>query len=286
MESKLKSLIFGLVFVAALLVGTLVWIWIDRQAMIDDLIIEKDSLTEQMFQLQDDYSILSTENDTINLQLDVEKEKVIQLIGRIKKTDAKNRSQMRRYEKELGTLRSIMRHYIVQIDSLNTLNISLKKDVVLARKEARTSREKYADLRTTADEYARQVEKGSVLRGRGVNVLAITRSNKETNRSSRVEKLKTCMYLIENSLTTKGPKQVYVRIKGPDGILMTENQQQIFQVNNQKMIYSAVREVDYQGAEIEICIYFESGHKFTKGVYTIDAYTNEGKLGSSDLYLR
>ena len=79
---------------------------------------------------------------------------------------------------------------------------------------------------------------------------------------------------------------VYIRVKGPDGILMTGEQQQIFEMDGEKMIYSAAREVDYQGSEVEVCIYFSNGQKFTKGVYTVDAYTNEGKLGSSDLLLK
>jgi hypothetical protein len=52
------------------------------------------------------------------------------------------------------------------------------------------------------------------------------------------------------------------------------------------MIYSAVREVDYQGSELEVCIFFASNQPFVKGVYTVDVYTEESLLGSADLLLR
>ena len=52
------------------------------------------------------------------------------------------------------------------------------------------------------------------------------------------------------------------------------------------MIYSESREVDYQGEEVEVSVYFASPQPFTKGVYTVDAYTTEGKIGSADLLLR
>ena len=52
------------------------------------------------------------------------------------------------------------------------------------------------------------------------------------------------------------------------------------------MIYSASREVDYQGSEVEVCIYFEYGEQFVKGVYNVEAYTTEAKLGSADLLLK
>ena len=41
-----------------------------------------------------------------------------------------------------------------------------------------------------------------------------------------------------------------------------------------------------QGDEVEICLYFEYGEQFTKGVYSVEAYTTEGKLGSADVLLR
>ena len=286
LEKKMKYGVIGLAAVVLILVIVLIWVWIDRKGMINDLNDEKDALTEQMVQLQTDYSLLSSNNDTLNYQLELEKEKVEQLIERVKSTEATNRRKIRQYEKELGTLRSIMRSYIVQIDSLNTLNTSLRADAAKAREEARSSRKKYDDLKSTTDEFAKQVEKGSVLKGRGFNFTAITVNGKETNRSSRVDKLKACVALVENEIAQKGERNIYIRIKGPDGILMTESQDQIFEVDGEKMIYSASRMVDYQGAEIEICIYFDSTQKFVKGVYTVDVYTTDGKIGSADLLLR
>lgn len=281
---KILTIVLSVVFV--ILLGVFIYVWVDRNSMIDDLTIEKDQLTEQLGELQNDYSVLSSSNDSLNVQLDREREKVEQLIERVKKTEATNRTKIRQYEKELGTLRSIMKHYIVQIDSLNTLNVALRKDAAIAREQAQKTEEKYNELSKTTDEYAKQISIGSVIKGRGVVLTAINNSNKETDRSSRVAKLKTCLNLVENSLAEKGPRKVYIRVKGPDGILMTGDQQQIFELDGEQMIYSASREVDYQGAEVEICIYFDNSTPFTKGVYTVDAYTAEGKLGSADLLLK
>jgi len=285
-EKQLKNLVIGLIVIAVILVAVLAWIWIDKKKMVGDLNIEKDQLTEQMVQLKTDYEGISTNNDSLNVQLTKEREKVDQLIERVKKTEATDRSQLREYEKELGTLRSIMRGYILQIDSLNTLNVSLRKDATVARDEAKESKQKFNELQTTTDEYAKQVQIGSVLKGRGIILGAIATANKETDRSSRTTKLKTCLNLVENSIAAKGPRRVYIRIKSPDGILMTGTQQQIFSVGGEQMIYSAVREVDYQGSELEVCIFFSNNRPFVKGVYNVDVYTEEGKLGSSDLLLR
>ena len=208
-----------------------------------------------------------------------------QLIERFQQTEATNRAQIRQYEKELGTLRSIMRHYIVQIDSLNNLNIALRQEASDARQEAAENRRQYDNLRTEADELGRQVAQGSVVKGRGVSLHAINSSAKETDRSSRTEKLRTDLFLIENSIAKKGPRRVYIRVKGPDGILLTADDRQLFNCAGEEMIYSESREVDYQGEEVEVSVYFASPQPFTKGVYTVDAYTTEGTIGSADLLL-
>ena len=142
----LKVTVIVLAVVAVVLAAVFAYVWIDRQKMIDDLTIDKQNLTNELVELQGEYAQLSSNNDSLNVQLDREREKVSQLLDRIKKTDAANRSKIRQYEKELGTLRSIMKHYIFQIDSLNTLNIALRKDAELARAEAAKSAERYQEL--------------------------------------------------------------------------------------------------------------------------------------------
>ncbi|MBQ7773732.1 MAG: hypothetical protein IJ383_06675 [Bacteroidales bacterium] len=286
MEKNYKNIIIALSAVAVVLLGVLIYVFVDRNSIINDLTIEKEDLTAQMVELQNDYAGLSSANDTLNAELMLEREKVAQLLERVKKTEASNKAKLLKYERELGTLRSIMRGYIKQIDSLNTLNNELRVAAAEAKKEARQNKTQYENLKTTTEELGKQVELGSIVKGRGMTIVGINANGKDTDRSSRVAKLKTCINLVENSIAKKGPRNVYIRVKGPDGILMTQNPMQMFTVAGEEMIYSASREVDYQGDEVEICIYFEYGEQFTKGVYTVEAFTTEGRIGSADLLLK
>ena len=118
----LKTIMIVMTVVALALAAALVYVWMSKNSLVDDLNGEKQDLTEQILALQNDYEGLSSDYDTINAQLDSSREEIAQLMERVKKTEATNRSKIRQYEKELGTLRSIMRGYISQIDSLNTLN--------------------------------------------------------------------------------------------------------------------------------------------------------------------
>ena len=145
-EQSLKKVMYALIAVAVVLAGTLAYIWYEKSSLVKDLTLEKEELTEQMIALQNDYATLSSDYDEINLQLDSSRLEVQMLIEKLAKTEATNRSKIRQYEKELGTLRSIMKSYIVQIDSLNTLNKKLTADAAAARREAAESKKRQQEL--------------------------------------------------------------------------------------------------------------------------------------------
>ena len=285
-NSTLKKIMYALIAVTVLLIGTLAYIWYQKTSLVNELTIDKEELTAQMIELQNDYASLSSDYDTINSQLDSSREEVSQLIERIQKTEATNRSKMRQYEKELGTLRSIMKSYIVQIDSLNILNKKLTADAAAARREAAESRKREAALNKTVESLSGQVAAGSVIKARGIKIEAYNASDKVTDRSSRVVRLLTSLSLVENDLAPKGPVRVYIRVKGPDGILLTNSTQRTFEVAGEPMICSASREVDYQGKEVELSIYLNDIPEYVKGIYTVEAYTEQTMLGSSELMLR
>jgi myosin heavy subunit len=285
-NNSLKKIMYALIAVAVLLAGALAYIWYQKTSLVNELTIDKEELTAQMIELQNDYASLSSDYDTINSQLDSSREEVSQLIERIKKTEATNRSKMRQYEKELGTLRSIMKSYIVQIDSLNTLNKKLTADAAAARREAAESRKREEALNKTVENLSGQVAAGSVIKARGIRIDAYNASDKVTDRSSRVVRLLTSLSLVENDLAPKGPVRVYIRVKGPDGILLTNSTQRTFEVAGEPMICSASREVDYQGKEVDLSIYLNDIPEFVKGIYTVEAYTEQTLLGSAELMLR
>ena len=285
-NNTLNRIMYALIAVAVLLAGALAYIWYQKTSLVNELTIDKEELTAQMIELQNDYASLSSDYDTINSQLDSSREEVSQLIERIQKTEATNRSKMRQYEKELGTLRSIMKSYIVQIDSLNTLNKRLTADAAAARREAAESRKREEALNKTVENLSGQVAAGSVLKARGIKIEAYNASDKVTDRSSRVVRLLTSLSLVENDLAAKGPVRVYIRVKGPDGILLTNSTQRTFEVNGEPMICSASREVDYQGKEVDMSIYLNDIPEYVKGIYTVEAYTEQTLLGSAELMLR
>lgn len=285
-EKKLKRTMWILVVVAVALVAALGYVWSQKSSLISELEDEKRDLTEQMESLQNDYATLSSDYDNINSQLDTSRAEVADLLERIKKTNATNRAKMRQYEKELGTLRSIMRNYIVQIDSLNTLNHKLTAEAAAARREAAASKAESAQLSQQVENLTGQVAAGSVIKARGLHIAAYNSSDKVTDRSSRTVRLLTSLSLVENDLAPKGPVRVFIRVKDPDGIILTNSNRSSFTFNGETMVASASRRVDYEGSEVDLSIYLNDIPEYRKGVYTVEAYTEQSFLGKSELMLR
>lgn len=285
-NGTLKIVMIVMIVVAVALAAALAYTLSSKGALINQLNDEKSDLTEQIEALQSDYENLSSEYDTINAQLDSSRMEVAQLVERVKKTEATDRAKMRQYEKELGTLRSIMRSYIVQIDSLNTLNHKLTEEAASARKEAAVQKKRSEQLSQQVEELTGRVNVGSVIKARGITLQALASNDKVTDRSTRVVRMIVNMSLVENELAEKGPMRVYVRVTNPEGLLLLDGSGASFDFAGQNLQATASREVDYQGSDLDLGIYVNNIGGLTKGVYTVEAFTGETKLGSSELLLR
>ena len=282
----LKTAVYVMAALAAVLAVALCVVWFSKSKLVDELNVEKEELTNQIVSLQTDYENLSSEYDTINMQLDSSREEVAQLVDRIKKTDATNRAKMRQYERELGTLRSIMKSYIVQIDSLNTLNHQLTVAAANARKAAAASDARNKELTAQVEGLSSQVAAGSILKARGLRLDAYSSADKIVDNSKRVARMLVTLSLVENEIAPKGPVRVYVRVMDPSGNLLQDGTGASFTFGDGTLDATASREVDYQGKEVEMSIYVNNIPSYQKGIYTMEAYTEASLLGSAEVLLR
>ena len=272
--------------VAAILAAVLGFMLYQRSVLVGDLENEKAELAQQMTDLQHDFSTLSSDYESINHQLDTSREQVAMLIEKLNKTEATNRAKIRQYEKELGTLRTIMKGYIVQIDSLNTLNKQLTADAAAARREAAESRRANEELTQQVVNLSSQVSAGKVLKARAISLAGYYSNDKAGDRHSRVRYMVANLTLVENSLADRGPVRIYVRVKDPEGTLLMNSESTNFTVNGQTLQATASREVDYEGNEVDMTIYVNDTGEFVKGVYTLEVYSEKSLMGRAECMLR
>lgn len=292
-QSKIKStskvmlwVIVGLVLVVVVL-GVMYINQINSSNTIQSqLSQEKDSIQSNLQKMASEYKLLKTDNDTINDHLQSERARVEGLLGEIRRVKSVNYEQIKQYQAELGTLRAIMRSYITQIDSLNTLNQALIAENIEVKKSYTTEKVKNQQLSQQNESLSSQVVKGSQVKARGVNALPINARGKEMNRASRVEKVKVCFTLVENSIAKAGIKVVYLRITSPDGFLLAKSEADVFNAGGENLVYSAKREVDYQNQDVDMCIFYDTRGELKPGSYVASIFLEGQQIGTTQFILK
>ena len=282
----LKAVMIAMIVIALALGAALYYVLTSKNKLVNELNEEKADLTEQIVALQSDYENLSSEYDSINAQLDSSREEIAQLVARVKNTEATDRAKIRQYEKELGTLRTIMRGYIAQIDSLNTLNHQLAEEAASTRREAEETKQANVKLTQRVEDLADRVNAGSIIKAHNFVMYAYNSNDKVTDKANRVVRFLVNLSLAENDLAAHGPVRVYVRVTDPDGNLLSDGRGTTFTFGGETLEATASREVDYQGQEVDLGIYINNIPSFQKGVYTVNAFTTQAQLGHGELLLR
>jgi chromosome segregation ATPase len=275
---------------AVALIAALIYIYQITKQSEEELAIaheEKQEVISNLEQLRSDYGELRVSNDTLSAQLNSERKKIDVLMDRIKKTDATNKAKMRQYEKEIMNLKSLLTGYVHQIDSLNVLNRALREENTKVKSEISRSKQQVEVLSQERTALKTMVEKGGELKTRDITAVALTGKDKSAVRARQTEQLKVCLTLIENSLAKRGPRNVYVRIKSPDGSLLTQSVTNLFDpvAGGSQLIYSAMREVDYNGDELEVCVYYKDAD-FMPGAFDIEVFLDGAFVGSTQLILK
>lgn len=251
--------------------------------------IERDTLNNQISGLITEIDNINLRNDSVSNELRahiaVERNKADSLMSRLKKERNMNREKLRKYEKELGTLRTIMRRYVHQIDSLNTLNKKLADENIVIRKKvaSETTRANIAEER--AQEMANKIKLGSIVKARNITLGAYNTGGTNVTRASRASKFRTSLTLTANELTIPGKRNVYVRIIGPDGMVLSGGSECIMEFEGDVISYSAEREVDYDNKDLDVSIFFNYPD-IASGVHKAEIYMDGYLIGETELALR
>lgn len=165
--------------------------------------MEKDSLNHEMSLIVDNYNQLKTTNDTINAQLEEQKAKVVELMENLRRTKASNRDSLKKYKAEIETMRSIMRSFIVQIDSLNTKNIMLTEENNRLTGQLSNVKNENKKLSNAKDSLQGRVKEAEALKAVGLKLVALNDRDNETTRIIKTQKFRVTFTINENEMTDR-----------------------------------------------------------------------------------
>ena len=251
----------------------------EYSALVSD---QKDSLESDLKGIIVQYDSLMTENDTMNMKLAIQQDKIEKLL-KVRLSDAQ---KIRKYEKELGTIRNVLKSYIVQIDSLNTMN----KELLVENKQLRTQSARVENINRQLNEDKEELiditNQAKTLVAANIIGIGLNKRSKEQDRFAKIVKIRIDFILRKNSVTEAGPKLVYMRLIRPDNLVLSSPDPGVIITEESEITYSASREVIYENNDVPVSIYWDNNGDLVGGNYIIELYEDGKMIGSSEFSLK
>ncbi|HPE58302.1 MAG TPA: hypothetical protein P5514_15235 [Bacteroidales bacterium] len=197
--------------------------------------------------------------------------------------------------KKLSLLRNITQGYVHQLDSLYTVNRDLKEENEKIRQQYALEQDRSRELSRDKEELIEKVNNAAILGAYNLKVKTVrfTGSGRErdTDKASKVERVKICFTLGANPLVEPGMKTIYTRIIRPDGVVVTQKvgEDYSFEFNGKTMEYTIKKEVKYEQEDMDLCLSWDKKSKEESamlGIYNVFVYYDQFEIGKSSFELK
>jgi hypothetical protein len=226
--------------------------------------------------------------------LNIQKEKILGLMQDLensKKNGRLNARKIAQMTRENNTLRTIMRGYVVQIDSLNTLNVKLTSDLDQTTTKLNSTETERDAYKSEAEVSKEKVKIGQKLQAYGMSTVGLrmklNNTTEETNKAKQCVQIRSSFTVSENSLANAGTKTVYMQIIDPDGKTLQSRSSNSVQTDAGSIAYSDKKDIDYQNQQIDMSIFFDLQSKEAlKGNYKVKIYCDGTLIGTDSFSLK
>lgn len=260
----------------------------DHITIVAELNNEKDSIRVELQELVVNYDSLKTDNDNLNNSLLITQTEIKNLLVEVDQVKKTSYTEIMKYRDQVTTLRNIMKDLYTQIDSLNERNKILyaeNQEVKLMYSEEKSRSEQLEKEKKTLEQTVKRAQmlEALDLRGTGLNP-----RDKETMKVARTQKLMISFTLSKNLTAKRGAKNIYIRIMRPDQLLLINSDKDTFKFEDLNIPYTAMREVNYEGMELPINIYWDNTGKepLLPGTYTVDVFADGYNIGTQTFVMR
>jgi hypothetical protein len=244
--------------------------------------LEKDSLERELRNIYYRYDTLETNSLELQAEMKLQQDKIDKLIS----MQAEDAYKIRMYRKEMETLRSVLRSYIVQIDSLNMQN----QELLAQNKQLRNT-----ELRLTTEKEQLQRDKtqleeikdlATTLQASQINLVLLNKRDKESSRIRNAEKVRIDFVLRANKVTPAGEKRIYLRIIRPDQVTLGSPDLEMVDFNGEQLPASASRVVNYENEDLPVSIFWTNDGEIVPGEHTVELYSDGKQIGQASFVLK
>ncbi len=281
-----------IVIVLTLILAALVVMYMKEKDEHEEIVVqinnEKDSIKTELSKMLVNYDSVKTNNDKLNQNLLMTQTEIKNLLNQVEQVKQASYEEVAQYRNKVTTLRGIMKDLYNQIDSLNERNKILYAENIEVKRQISDEKNKNEQLVKEKDELVQTVKKAQILDAFDLKVTGLTTKDKVSDRASKTQKLMVGFSLSKNLTTPRGLKNVYVRIMKPDQLLLVNKEGGVFNFEDLTIPYSASREINYEGNELPVNIYWDNtGHEpLIPGTYTIDVFADGYNIGTTTFLLK
>ena len=289
-----KKILIPIIAGAVLLIGALAFLGIRlsqankaNEEMLQLFELEKEEMENEYstFATQYDEMQILISNDSLVAQLEREKLRTQQLLEELRATKASNAAEITRLKKELKTVRTVMRSYIVQIDSLNQVNTKLAKENKRVRTQYAEVTKQVEVLQEEAKNLSDKVTLAAQLDATGIAIHPRNKKGKATTNVKNVVKFAIDFTIVKNITAATGERTIYVRIAKPDGSVLTKDASRTFKYENTQLEYSIKKLIEYTGEEQSVTVYWDVEEFLNPGEYTVYLFSDGVMIGEKSFTL-
>lgn len=289
-----KPVIYTILVILLLALAVLVYLFFNQRQELNGLVeqmeIEKEELQEEYEDLAiqfDGYQNMDIRNDSLQDLLSREQQRVQDLLEELRTTKASNARKIAELKKELATVRTVMKDYVRQIDSLNATNARLTEENALVRTENEQVRTRNEELTQANTVLTETVSRAAMLEMTSCALTTLNKNDRKTRMTSQIKKLQFDYTIGKNITCTPGLKNLYARIITPNGDLLGEDANKIFPFESGEIPFTLVQEIEYSGDVFSgTCYWPVNAESIFNGFYTIDFFCEGNLIGSFPFQLK
>ena len=293
--NKTSKIILGVSIALILILGAFIYLQFSKISEAENQLVEltqvmefeKQQSIEEYEKLAMEYEefYIETSNDSLLKLFDEEKQKVQQLLQELKTVKATNARRIKELQKELGTVRGVLKSYIYKVDSLNTVNDHLKKENVKVKKQIAEAQEIKRQLEEKTNELDAKINLASILEADDIQIKTLNKKGKVTKSLKRITNIEICFKVLRNITAERGYKTVYLRIADANGEVLT-TETKTFEFEGKQLIYSAKKEIEYNGEDTPVCMYYKVTNPLQTGSYSIAIFADGNLIGTTGIVLK
>ena len=269
------------------LIGGAAWLWLnleEQKQMNEDMRelaeLDKQEMENEYERFALQYSEMKTQinNDSIVEQLTQEQMKTQKLLEELKKVKADDAREIARLKKELATVRAVLRSYIIQVDSLNRLNESLKQENSRVNAELEQRTAQVAGLSSEKASLSQKVAIAAQLDATNIQMSLLNKRDKATKKLKDTKKIQVNFTVTRNVTASNGHRTIYVRIQNPGGNVLGGGGS--FAYENRNLECSMRKTIEYTGEEVTVSTYWNVTQMLEGGQYRVSIFADGNMIGS------